>query len=189
VSDNLPPTHFQRFTAQDAAALERQVADLQQQLRGARLEGDSTRVLELIETLGGMLTTARREREAWDLLAPAVEAARERGACELLGWLLLQLGTAAQYLGKREGANRHFSEALTIAEALGLERLTHFTLSHWARSLVEEGDLDRAEAFFERALEIRVRLRDPREASSRRALVAVARLKACRDQPSQGPGS
>lgn len=172
--------HFQRFTADDPAALERQIADARQQLIELQRAGDDARTLDRIESLGGMLTTARREDEARALLVPAVDSARALGPSELLGWLLLQLATANQYLDRREEASGQFAEALSLAESLGLERLAHFTLSHWARLLVEDGDLERAQAFFTRALQMRVRLGDPRQASSRKALEAVARLQASR---------
>lgn len=168
--------HFQRFTADDPIALERNIASAQAQLIAVRAAGDEAKALDVVESLGGMLTTARREGEARALLVPAVSAARELGPSELLGWLLLQLATANHYLDLRHEAHQQFEEALAIAETLRLERLTHFTLSHWARCLVEDGEFDRAKAFFTRALDMRVRLGDPRQAASRKALDALEAL-------------
>ena len=50
-------------------------------------------------------------------------------------------------------------------------------LQHWGRSLVEQGAFDQAQVCFTEALNIRVELNDPRQASSRRALEALALLR------------
>jgi len=125
-----------------------------------------------------MLTIDRREAEAHDLLAPLQSLAREHLAAEPAGWFFLAFGTASQYLGLRAEANLMFAQALELAKTQGWERLQHFVLMHWGRSLVEEELLFRARECFSLALAIRERLNDPRAASTRRALKALGELEA-----------
>ena len=171
---------FHRFTADDPQALARDIAGAQEDLAGLRGSGDQAKVLEAIASLGSMLTTARREEEAVTLLLPAVTQARASGSPEALGWLLLSLATANQYLGRTPQAGEQFAEALALAETLDAEHLLHMTLAHHGRFLVEQGDLPQARSCFERSLDLRVRLGHPRQASIRRLLDALAMLEAAR---------
>jgi tetratricopeptide (TPR) repeat protein len=170
--------HFQRFNADDPEALAREIATTLDGLPALRSAGDLPKLQDTIASLGSMLTTARREREAAALLAPAVAEARAGGPSEALGWLLLSLATANQYLDHRREAHAQFTEALALAESLGAGHLVHFVLAHWGRLLAEDGELQRARDCFERALALRVRLNHPRQASIRRLLDALAVLEA-----------
>ena len=90
-------------------------------------------VLEATIDLGTALTVARREREAVDLLRPAVDAARREGAApDALGWAVLTLATAEQYAGRPDRATAGFTEALALARSAGDEELEHYTLHHLA---------------------------------------------------------
>ena len=86
------------------------------------------------------------------------------------------LTTANQYLGHRGEALRQFGDAHSLATSARARRLEHFVLHHWGRFLAEAGEIDRARECFTRALELRVELGDPKQASSRRALEALTGL-------------
>lgn len=99
------------------------------------------------------------------------------GASETSGWLLLNLATANQYLHRRDEAARQFPKTLKITRSVKSRELEHYTLHHWGRFLAESGDIAQARRCFAAALEIRIRLNDPRQASSRRALKALDALR------------
>jgi tetratricopeptide (TPR) repeat protein len=166
--------HFQRFTPDDPAELGRQIDSARSEIEALRQAGDHAGALESVASLGSLLTTARREGEARSLLLEAVASARAAEESETLGWLLLSLATANQYLELRAEAQDQFRQALAIARSLGVERLEHFTLHHLGRFLVEQHDVPQARLCFSQALALRERLDDPRQASSRRALAALA---------------
>jgi tetratricopeptide (TPR) repeat protein len=172
--------HFHRFTADDPLALARDIAAAQDDLAALRAGGDEGKVLDAIAPLGSLLTTARREEEAVALLEPAVTRARVDGGGEPLGWLLLSLATANQYLGRTQHAREQFAEAQALAESLNAEHLLHMTLAHRGRFLVEQGKLQEARRCFERSLDLRVRTKHPKQASIRRLLDALALLEAAR---------
>lgn len=166
--------HFLRHAPADPAALDAEIARTRLALAGAT---DAITVLDRAGELAGMLTAARREEEARDLLVPLLASAREHACAEPAGWYFLALATASQYLGLRDEANAMFAEALAPARAHGWERLQHFVLHHWGRSLAEEGEIDRARECFTEALAIRARRNETKfVASSQRALQALQGL-------------
>lgn len=171
------PTFFQRYTPADPRGFEREIDDARAELATLRARGERDAALRVAADLGGMLTSARREREAEALLVPALAEARAAGATETIGWLLLYLATTHQYLGRPRLADAQLREALAIAERLPAESLAHYALHHRGRLLVEQGDLPAARACFERALAIRVRLGEPRQDSTRKALAALVELE------------
>ena len=85
--------------------------------------------------------------------------------------------TALQYTGQRAAADEHFAKALRLCQSSNWSLLQSYVLQHWGRSLVEQGCFDQAEQCFAEALDIRVRLNEPRQESSRRALEALAHLR------------
>ena len=165
--------HFQRFTVDNQGELREQIKKAEADLSEARERNEQDVVFGVAAALGSMLTTARREVEARSLLLASLEESRRGGTSESTGKLLLNLATANQYLDRRQEANAQFNEALEIAQSSGLQELEHFVLHHWGRSLVEEGETDRARILFTRALELRQKLNDPRQASTRNALEAI----------------
>ena len=170
--------HFLRHTPADTAALARDIEGTRAAMAAAKASGNAIALIDSAGELASMLTAARQEAEARDLLVPLLALAREHASAEPAGWYLLAFGTTSQYLGLRAEANAMFAEALALARKHGWERLEHFVLHHWGRSLAEEGDYPRARACFTQALAIRTRLQEPRlEASSRRALDALAALE------------
>ncbi len=170
---------FQRYTAPDRQALEKDTARARAELTAARGRGDTAAELQAAADLGGMLTTAREEEEARAILLPAVERAR-RGESDALGWLLLNLATANQYLRRTAEAAEQFPEALQIARAQGDAELEHYVLHHWGRFLAETGQTAQARERFSQALALRIRLNEPRQESTRRALRALDALEAAR---------
>lgn len=180
------PAFFQRYTDPDPRQLLRDIVALRSELKAARDKGDQAAALRISADLGERLTTARREQEARELLTKALDEARAASMSETLGWLLLNLATANQYLHRREAAAAQFPEALAIARALPAHELEHYTLQHWGRFLAESGDIADARQCFSRALELRVRLDDPRQASTRKALQALDTLEATHRLPDPG---
>ena len=170
--------HFQRFNPPDLVQFQQDLAQMARDFQAAQTQGDAAKTIDLAVDLGGMLTTARRESEAQTLLQTYLPIAREYGNPITLGWLLLNLGTAEQYLGHKAETNRHFHEALALARAESDQPLEHYVLHHWGRSLVEDGEYSRARKCFEAALAIRVALNEPRQESTRRAIAALDGLVA-----------
>jgi tetratricopeptide (TPR) repeat protein len=168
---------FRRFSPADPDALESEIARARLDLKLAVDAGDTVRALDLAGTLAGMLTAARSEEEAYEIAHEHLDVARRQPSWLESGWLLHALATAAQYTGRRTEANSLFSEALELCREHGWQELEHFVLHHWGRSLVEEGEFDRAEAAFREALAIRQERRDSRAASTASALVDLQRLR------------
>lgn len=178
-------THFQRHSAPDPIAHAQEMERLATALAAAQAETGSITEIDLSADLASLLTTARREADARALLAPLQAAVRGHLGSEPAGWYYLAFGTASQYLGLREEANAMFNEALQLARANGWERLEHFVLVHWGRSLAEEAQFDRARASFVSALAIRERLNDPGASRVRRLLEALDTPEANAAQPSE----
>src|SRR5512140_3080150 len=93
--------HFQRFSAPDPVVHAQGIERARSALAKARGASDSLAVIDLAGDLAGMLTTARREAEARDLLAPLQSVVREHLSLEPSGWFYLAFGTVSQYLGLR----------------------------------------------------------------------------------------
>lgn len=165
--------YFQRFTPDDPEEFLVSIEGVRLELVEARSAGDVARLLDLVPDLGSMLTTARQEDEARRLLLKFLPLAREQNTPENLGWLLLALATANQYLDRRSEAGEQFAETLALAQTIHSEHLEHYTLHHWGRFLVEEGNIEQAKKCFTRALELRVKLDEPRQESTRRAIEAL----------------
>lgn len=183
-----PMLEFLRFTAPDPEAHARSIAALREQLAllQARAEAggavDEMSLLEVVADLAGLLITARQEDEALQLLEAhesLAEAASQASPVlhEALGWFWCAYATALQYLGQRAEAEPIFARTEALCEAGGWARLRAMVLQHWGRSLVEQGRFDEAESRFHEALALRVQLQDPKQATTREALVLLAQLR------------
>jgi len=170
-------SHFLRFSSPDPERLRADVELVRAKLREAEAKGDSIGVLDHAGSLGGMLTTDRRESEAYQLMVPLLPMVRAYASSEEAAWLLHSLATAAQYAGHRGEAHGWFNEALQMARAHGWQRLEHFVLHHWGRCLAEEGSFGQARACFQQSLALREAMGDSRQESSRKALAELARLE------------
>lgn len=168
---------FQRYTAPDADALADDMRDAQAQLAQALKSGDAIATVDHAGDLGGMLTTARREAEALALMQPHTGLADTLPEHEATGWFWNAYATALQYLGRRDEAHAVFAKVLALTRVGGWQRLQSFVLQHWGRCLVEQGRWREAEAAFQEALQLRQQLNDPFQASTQRALDALARLR------------
>jgi tetratricopeptide (TPR) repeat protein len=165
--------YFQRFTVPDEQQLFEQIDQFRLTLQSAEDVEEPIQILEAVGVLGSLLTTAGKEAEARELLLDYLPLAQQYETAEEVGWFLLALGTAEQYLGMREEANGQFSEALGRARRYRWTRLEHFVLHHWGRCLVEEGRLVEARECFVEALRLRELMDDPFQASTREALAAL----------------
>ena len=182
-----PVAEFMRFSATDPVALARTIAETRVKLTTAVQAGEALAVVEAAADLGSMLTTAGKEVEAAELLeqyAPSAEALADN---EPAGWFWNAYATALQYCGKRNEAEPYFSKAVALAKAGGWRRLEAFTLHHWGRSLAEQQRFSEAESRISEALAIRIELNEPRQESSRRALVELSALQDSHGhQPARG---
>ena len=168
---------FLRFNAPDAEALAKSMDETRLKLEQACACGDALGAVEHAADLGSMLTTARREGEALVLMQRHLGDALSLPAAEPIGWFWNAYATALQYAGQTTEAHTSFAKALDLCRTHHWSRLQSFVLQHWGRSLVEQGEFDQAQVCFTEALNIRVELNDPRQASSRRALEALALLR------------
>jgi hypothetical protein len=110
--------YFQRFTLDDQEEILVEIEKTRLKLAKARSEGDAIQSLALVPGLCCMLTTARQENEAHQLLLEHLPLARQGNMPEELGWLLLALSATNQYLEHRSEATEQFSEALTLAHSI-----------------------------------------------------------------------
>lgn len=172
------PAQFMRFTAPDPEALERGIRDTRSKLSEAQSRGDATAILDHAADLGGMLTTARNEAAALELLRSHEHLASTHPMAEQVAWYWNALATAMQYTGDRAAAEACFARAVSVAREGGWRRIEAMALHHWGRSLVEQGRLDEAESCITQALAIREELGEPRQETSRKALAEMARLRA-----------
>ncbi|GAA0757277.1 hypothetical protein LRH25_18360 [Ideonella azotifigens] len=172
---------FMRFNSPDPDALAIGIEEARAKFAAARLAGDMLATVEHAADLGSMLTTARREGEALELMQTLLAEAEAQAAHEPAGWFFNAYATALQYCDRRDEANDVFAKALALCRNSRWSRLQSFVLQHWGRSLVERQRLDEAQACFMEALDLRVQLNDPRQASTRKALEALAELRGLRD--------
>jgi tetratricopeptide (TPR) repeat protein len=169
--------HFQRFISPDQHLLKEQIDQGRLNLQTAEGKEDPLQVLDVAGVLGSMLTTARKEAEARELLLNYLPLAQQNESAKEVGWFLLALATANQYLELREEANEQFSKALRLARLHRWTRLEHFVLHHWGRSLVEEGRLNEARECFISALHLRETMNEPFQASTCEALAALDEIE------------
>ncbi len=168
---------FQRYSAPDPAALDARITQTRARLEAALLAGKATALVEHTADLGSLLTTARREAEALDIMTERQGLAESRPGEEASGWFWNAYATALQYLDRREEAHAVFAKASALCRQGGWLRLQSFVQQHWGRNLVEQGRWAEAEAAFTEALRIRRQLGDPLQASSERALTGLALLR------------
>jgi len=173
-------TDFMRFVAPDAAALAEAIKGARGKLAEAEASGQAASVVEHAADLGSMLTTAREEAEALELLRKHEKLAESLPEAEPVAWYWNALATALQYNNNRAEAESYFSRAVSAAKAGSWARIEAMSLHHWGRSLVEQGRLAEAESCIRQALNIRERLGE-RQESSRNALLKVAQLRGTGD--------
>src|SRR5687767_12940669 len=97
-----------RFSAPDPPALARSIAETRVKLATALQDGDALAVVEAAAELGGMLTTARMEAEAIQLLEKYMHHAEVNRQLEPAGWFWSTYATALQYCGRRAQADSYF---------------------------------------------------------------------------------
>ena len=168
---------FMRFSAPDPATLERGIADMRIKLLVAVQSGEPIAIVDAAADLASMLTTGRREAEAVEMLKEHLIHAAANEQNEPAGWFWNAYATALQYEGRRSEAEEYFSKVVGLAKAGGWRRLEALALHHWGRSLVEQKRFAEAKTRIEAALAIRVELNEPRQESSRKALVELAALQ------------
>jgi tetratricopeptide (TPR) repeat protein len=167
---------FLRYRWPDQAALTAEIAEASDELAAARKANDTAAEVDNACRLAVALTAADREAEAADLLETALPKARATADHASIGFTLLYLATARQYLGERVLAQTMFAEALDIATAHSLRDLEHYAWHHRGRCFAEMRDLPAARDAFERALKIRIELKEPRAERTRQAIALLDTL-------------
>lgn len=185
----VPPAvvEFMRFSAPDPVALATRIAELRVKLAAAVEAGEPLEVVDAAADLGSLLTTARMEAEAVQLLEGRLHLLAAQSPHEPAGWFWNAYATALQYCGRRAQAEPYFAKAVEVAKANGWRRLEALALHHWGRSLVEQGRFAEAEARIAEALAIRIELGAPSQEMSRQALVQLAALQEGLDRHSVTP--
>ena len=172
-----------RFSAPDLDALAREITATRKKLAAAVQAGEVLAIVEAAADLGSMLTTARMETEAVQILEEHLQRADVSASHEPVGWFWNAYATALQYCGRRSEAEPYFSRSIELAKAYGWRRLEALALHHLGRSLAEQRRFVEAESRISAALAIRVELNEPRQESSRRALVELAALQRRQGHP------
>ena len=168
---------FMRFTAPDADALASGIVEARIRLAAAVHAGETLAVVDAAADLGSMLTTARMEAEAVQILEEHLHHAEANAQHEPAGWFWNAYATALQYCGRRDEAETYFSKSIERAKSRGWRRLEALALHHLGRSLAEQNRFAEAKSRISEALAIRIELNEPRHESSRQALVELAALQ------------
>ena len=172
-----PVVEFMRFTAPDLAALEVGVAETRLKLAAAVHAGEALAVVEIAGDLGSMLTTARLEAEARRLLEEHMHHVEAVVHYEPAGWYWNAYATALQYCNERAMAEKYFVKSVELARSGGWRSLEALALHHWGRCLAEQERFAEAESRISDAHAIRVELNEPRQESSRRALIELSAVQ------------
>src|SRR5690606_23909300 len=106
---------FRRFSSPDPAALAIEIEAARAALARQDSPGQAQERYAATADLARLLTIARREGDAYELLEPVVEQAQVDASPVDLGWLRLELATTSQYLHKDSDVLSNFSEALRLA--------------------------------------------------------------------------
>ena len=170
-------SEFMRFSAPDQDTLASGITATRHKLAAAVQAGEALAIVEAAADLGSMLTTARMEAEAVQILEEHLQRADASAQHEPAGWFWNAYATALQYCGRRSEAEPYFFKSIALAKAYGWRRLEALALHHLGRSLTEQRRFSEAESRISEALAIRVELNEPRQESSRRALVELAALQ------------
>ncbi|HET7403855.1 MAG TPA: tetratricopeptide repeat protein [Usitatibacter sp.] len=168
---------FMRYSAPDPEGLERDIEQMHARLAQAIGDNEPLAIVDHAADLGTMLTTARREAEAVQLLRSHAALAEAHAGHEASAWYWNALATALQYTDHRAEAEHYFAKATGLSRLSGWPRILAMTLHHWGRNLVEQGRFAEAEERFSEALAIRIRIDDPRQERSRQALHVSAELR------------
>lgn len=169
---------FMRFEHPKPEVLSKNIDASYKILDDAKKNRDAELFFQTAIDLGEMLTVARREKEAVEILEPLLKYDLDQAKPDDRAWLYLNYATANQYLQKKDPAGSYFKKALKFVRKHNLENVEHYVLHHYARFLVENRDFDRAGRFFGEALKIRQKLNDARVDSTRKALDELKLLKA-----------
>ncbi|PZP27922.1 MAG: hypothetical protein DI603_20735 [Roseateles depolymerans] len=175
MSDTNPP-EFMRFVPPDAQQLARAIATHSERHAQVLRGGDALALVDASADLAGLLTQAGQQAHALAVLAPHQAPADALSAHEPAAWFWCAYATALQYLGRRDEAEPVFAKAVAVARAGAWRRIEAMALHHWGRSLVEQDRVHEARDRFNQALALREALGEPSQASSRRALAALAAL-------------
>ncbi|HEX2590541.1 MAG TPA: tetratricopeptide repeat protein [Rhizomicrobium sp.] len=161
---------FLRFNWPDEAQLPREIERASADLGRARAAGDQPNQLKMASVLGNMLTTARQEQSAVDLLEWALPLAYALGDKKEEAGVLLNLATARQYLGQRDQAQILFQQALELAQDQREPELEAFVQHHRGRCYAEQNRIVEARLCFDRALKLRLQVGSDRAKNSQKAL-------------------
>ncbi len=169
---------FMRFEHPKPEELRKNIDASYKILADAKKDRDAELFFQTSIDLGEMLTVARREKEAVEILEPLLKYDLDKAKPDDRAWLYLNYATANQYFGRKAVAASFYKKALKFVRKHNLESVEHYVLHHYARFLVENRDFERAGRFFGEALKIRQKLNDARVDSTRKALDELKLIKA-----------
>lgn len=172
------PEFFMRYEHPNAEKLRIDIDESYKVLEATRKNRKNELFFQTAIDLGEMLTVARREKEAVEILKPLLKSIPDKAKPEDRAWLYLNYATANQYFLRKKTAESYFKKALKFVRKHELESVEHYVLHHYGRFLVEKGDLNPAEKHFEEALKIRKKLNDERLINTQKALEKLKEMKA-----------
>jgi tetratricopeptide (TPR) repeat protein len=167
-------TPFERVQYTNDHTVRERVASNRALLAAAATD-DAAERLRLLSAIGnderalGILTAAI------DDLAEAVALARSLDDVRREAANLIRLATAMQYDNRHAEAEPLFRDALALTERPEAAMYRDFALQHWAKWLVETGNVAEAVACFEQALALRQRKDDGELIASTEQSLAAAR--------------
>lgn len=172
-------TPFERFPYTDDPAVRERVA-YHRDLLAAVATDDAVERLRLLGAIGNDERALGNLAAAECCLAEAVALARSTGDARREATNLIRLATAMQYDNRHAEAEPLFRAALVLTQRPGAAMYRDFALQHWAKWLVETGNVPEAVACFEQALVLRY-AKDDAEliASTEQSLVAARELLVC----------
>jgi tetratricopeptide (TPR) repeat protein len=149
-------------------------------LLAAAATEDAAERLRLLGAIGNDERALGNLVAAEHYLAEAVALARSTGDARREAANLIRLATAMQCDNRHAEAEPLFRAALALTERPAAAMYRDFALQHWAKWLVETGQVPEAVACFEQALALRYAKGDGALiASTEQSLVAARELLVC----------
>ncbi len=172
-------TPFERVPYTDDAAVTKRLA-ANRALLAALPADEAAERLRLLGAVGNDERARGNLAEAERLLTEAVALARSLGDARREAANLIRLATAIPYADRHAGAEPLFRAALALTARPEAAEYRDFVLQHWAKWLVETGNVAEAVACFAQALALRREKGDGElVASTERSLAAARELLSC----------
>jgi tetratricopeptide (TPR) repeat protein len=163
--------YFMRYEHVNPKELEQSIATDYRKFRELKNKYEQ---FQLALTLAENLTIAKREHEAISVIEPYIEKQPQELTHEDVAWLYLIYATANQYADDSDSAKTYFEKAVRVCHEYSVESAAHYVYHHYGRFLVEQGNYAVANEYFNKALTLRIRLKDKRIVSTQQAIDSLA---------------